>query len=73
MYVLSRTTGPPVGPHAGHAEAAGLIDVATTAGELVAGAALLALLPRALARRVTTVLLLTGLALWTLRLTGGLV
>jgi hypothetical protein len=72
MYVLSRTNGPPLGPHAGRPEAAGLLDVACTVAELGAIVASLGLLPAPLARRTGTVLALIGLALWTARLTGVL-
>jgi hypothetical protein len=72
MYVLSRTRGVPVGPHAGVVERAGTIDLATTAGEIVLVALLLALLGAAARRRIANAMLLAGAALWTLRLTGTL-
>jgi hypothetical protein len=72
MYVLSRTNGPPLGPHAGRPEPAGLLDIACTAAELGLIVALLGLLPAHLARRTATTLALIGLALWTARLTGVL-
>src|SRR3954471_9206600 len=34
MYVLSRTAGPPLGPHARVPERAGVVDLATTAAEI---------------------------------------
>ena len=72
MYILSRTNGPPLGPHAGRPEAAGALDLACTAAELGVIAASLALLPPALARRTGTALALAGSALWAARLTGML-
>lgn len=72
MYVVSRTNGPPLGPHAGRAEPAELLDVACTAAELALIVALLGLLPAPVARRTATALALVGLALWTGRLTGVL-
>lgn len=73
MYVLSRTNGPPLGPHAGHAEAATAFDVTCTAAELGVIVASLALLPPILARRTGTVLMLVGSGLWAARLTGVLI
>jgi hypothetical protein len=72
MYVLSRTVGPPLGPHAGVPEAAGTVDMATTAGEVALVVVLLSLLGGATRRRVANVLLLAGALLWALRLTGRL-
>ena len=72
MYVLSRTNGPPLGPHAGRAEAAGLLDAICLLAELGVIVALLGLLPERLARRTATLLALTGLALWTARFNGML-
>jgi hypothetical protein len=71
-YVLTRTRGVPLGPHAGHALKAGELDVATTVAELAVVAVLVSLLPPAQARRASTVLLCVGGALWALRLTGRL-
>jgi hypothetical protein len=72
MYVLSRTNGAPMGPHAGRPEGAGALDVACAVAELAAIVVLLGLLPERLARRTATLLALVGLALWTGRLTGML-
>jgi len=70
MYVLSRTAGPPLGPHAHVPEPAGSIDLATTASEIVLVGVLLVLL-RARQRRLAANLLLAGGALlWALRLGG---
>ena len=72
MYVLSRTNGPPLGPHAGRPEAATAFDLACTAAELGAIAASIALLPPVPARRTATALALAGAGLWAGRLTGVL-
>jgi hypothetical protein len=72
MYVLSRTDGPPLGPHAGVTERAGTIDLATTAGEIVLVAVLLTLAGRGGRRAIVNVLAVAGLLLWALRLTGKL-
>jgi len=72
MYVLTRTNGPPLGPHAGRPEAAAALDLACTAAELGVIAASLALLPPVLARRTASALALAGAGLWAGRLTGVL-
>lgn len=72
MYVVSRTTGPPLGPHAHVPEPAGAIDLATTAAEIALVGVLLTLLG-ARARRWTVNLIVAGGALlWALRLGGQL-
>jgi hypothetical protein len=72
MYVLSRTNGPPLGPHAGAPERVAALDVVCTAAELGVIVACLVLLPACIARGATTVLAVVGIALWTGRLTGVL-
>ncbi|HKG38292.1 MAG TPA: hypothetical protein VKB25_04820 [Conexibacter sp.] len=72
MYVLSRTNGPPLGPHAGVPERVAALDVVCTAAELGVIVACLVLLPARIARGATTVLAVVGIALWTGRLTGVL-
>jgi len=72
MYVLSRTNGPPLGPHAGRPEAAGLLDVACTVAELGVIVALLGLLPARLAQRTGTLFALIGIGLWAARFWGML-
>src|SRR3954452_24183832 len=70
LYVVSRTAGPPLGPHAHVPEPAGAIDLATTPSEIALVGVLLVLL-RARQRRVAANMLLAGVALlWTLRLSG---
>lgn len=72
MYVLSRTNGPPLGPHAGVPERVAAVDVLCTVAELGVIVACLVLLPARIARSTTTVLALVGIALWIARLTGVL-
>jgi hypothetical protein len=72
MYVLSRTAGPPVGPHAHVPELAGAVDVATTAVEIVLVGVLLTLLGTAGRRWTANALLAAGGLLWALRLSGHL-
>src|SRR4051794_27657368 len=72
MYVASRTEGVPLGPHARVKEAAGAVDVATTAAEILLVALLLALAGRRTRRWGVNLLLVAGLALWAIRLTQGL-
>jgi hypothetical protein len=63
MYVWSRTIGVPIGPHAGVAEHTKLPDLATTAGEILLVAILLALLPRRWTAVLTNLVLLGSIAL----------
>ncbi len=72
MYVWSRTWGVPMGPHAGVVEHTKVIDLATTAAEIVLVGILLAMAGSTLRRRVINTLLVAGTALWVLRLTGHL-
>jgi hypothetical protein len=72
MYVLTRTAGPPVGPHAHVPEQAGAVDLAATATEVVLVGVLLTMLDGR-ARRVTGHAVVGFAALlWALRLTGYL-
>jgi hypothetical protein len=73
MYVVSRTIGVPVGPHADFAERAGTIDLATTAAEIGVVAMLLVLVGGGTRRAVLNAVLVAGLLLWGLRLSGHLV
>jgi hypothetical protein len=72
MYVVSRTAGPPLGPHAHIPEATGGVDLATTGAEIALVAVLLTLLGGRTRRWVGNALLAGGLLLWALRLTGRL-
>jgi len=72
MYVVSRTEGVPLGPHAHIPEIASTGDLTATAAELLLVGVLLSLLSRTVCRRAVNVLLVAGLALWAMRLTGVL-
>jgi hypothetical protein len=72
MYVMSRTVGPPLGPHAHVPEPAGAVDLATTAAEIALVGVLLTLLGGRSRRWVANLLLGAGVLLWALRLGGGL-
>lgn len=71
MYVLSRTDGVPLGPHARVKEAAGAVDATTTAAEILLVALLLALAGARTRRWCVNVLLVAGVALWATRLAQG--
>jgi hypothetical protein len=72
MYVVSRTYGPPIGPHAHVPEAAGPIDLATTAVEVCLVGVLLTMMAPVARRRVANLLVVFAVLLWALRLTGRL-
>jgi hypothetical protein len=72
MYVVTRTAGPPVGPHAHVPEPAGAIDLATTAAEVVLVGVLLTLLGARTRRVALNLLLAGGVLLWALRFGGSL-
>ena len=72
MYVVSRTSGPPLGPHAHVPERAGAVDVATTATEIVLVGVLVTLLGSTSRRWTANALLAAGGLLWALRLSGHL-
>jgi hypothetical protein len=72
MYVLSRTWGVPLGPHSGVVERAYPGDLVTTAAEIVLVILLLVLAGSTARRWVLNTLVVAGLALWALRLTGHL-
>jgi len=72
MYVLSRTYGVPVGTHAGLAERAGAVDLATTAAEIALAGVLLALVGSRERRWIFNLMLVAGVVLWGLRTTGRL-
>jgi hypothetical protein len=69
MYFYSRAIYIPLGPHYGVVEDVGVIDFATTAGEIAIVAIMLALTGSRSRRVIVNLLLLTGLGLWLLRLT----
>jgi hypothetical protein len=80
IYVASRTTGLPVEPpeditrHEGtHGiESVGALDLAATAGELAIICLLTTLLPARMRSATVNVLLVGGVALWVLRVSGAL-
>jgi hypothetical protein len=72
MYVLSRTTGPPLGPHAHVPEPAGPIDLATTGAEIALVGVLLTLLGARSRQWTVNLLVAGGALLWALRLSGRL-
>ena len=69
MYFYSRAIYIPLGPHYGVVEDVGVIDFATTAGEIAIVAIMLALTGSRSRRVIVNLLLLTGMGLWLLRLT----
>jgi hypothetical protein len=69
MYFYSRAIYIPLGPHYGVVEDVGVIDFATTAGEIAIVAIMLALTGSRSRRVIVNLLLLTGIALWVLRFT----
>jgi len=72
MYVVSRTYGPPLGPHARVPEVAGPIDLATTAVEVCLVGVLLTMMGPVARRRAANLLVAFAVLLWALRLTGSL-
>jgi hypothetical protein len=72
MYVLSRTNGAPLGPHAHVPERVGAVDLATTAAEVVLVGLLVTVLTPGARRNVANVLMAAGAVVWALRLTGHL-
>ena len=73
MYVLTRTLGIPLGPHAGRAEDAETLDMVTTAGELALVLLLIPMLGERAQRWTFSGLLALGVGLWALRFSGQLV
>ena len=72
MYVLSRTNGAPLGPHANVPERVGAVDLATAGAEVVLIGLLVTLLRPGTRRTVANVLTAAGAIIWALRLTGHL-
>jgi len=86
LWLLSRTTGLPVGPPADRAshegahlaeggsniEAVGPLDLVASGAELVVVYLLVTLLPPPLRKLTVNVLLVVGVGLWALRMTGAL-
>lgn len=72
VYVLSRTSGVPLGPHARVVEEAGAVDWITAAGEVAIVALLIVMLEGRARHWVVNALMLLGALAWLLRLTGNL-
>lgn len=74
VYVLSRTSGVPVGPaHSSHRlEPVGALDLTTTVAEVMLIAMLVPSLPDRDRRRVANALVALGAGLWIIRATGRL-
>jgi hypothetical protein len=67
MYFYSRTTGIPMGPHEGIVEKAGVVDLATTAGEIALVAIVVTIVGARTRHLVLNALLLAGIGLWAAR------
>lgn len=72
LYVFTRTSGVPFGPHAGKVEDAAILDMTATLAEMGLVVVLLTLLSGAYRRAMLNVLLFLGAAVWALRLLGFL-
>ncbi len=72
VYVMSRTTGVPVGWHRWTPEQPGILDVSTTLVELALVLILLAFVSARQRRWLVNLLCLCGVAAWTLRAAGML-
>lgn len=72
LYIVTRTSGVPFGPHATRAEEAGILDMTTTAVELATMVVLLSLLGGRARGVAVNAVLLVGLGIWVLRLAGFL-
>jgi hypothetical protein len=72
VYVITRTSGIPLGPHRRVVEEATATDWLTTAAQVGIIIALLAMLDGRSRRWIINVLLLLGVLAWVLRLSGNL-
>jgi hypothetical protein len=72
MYVFSRTNGAPLGPHAHVIERVGSVDLATAAAEVLLICVLVSVLGTRARRRVADLLVVAGVCVWALRLSGHL-
>lgn len=72
MYVITRTSGIPLGPHRRVVEEAAATDWATAAAQVAIIVALLTMLEGRPRRWIVNGLLLLGVLAWVLRLTGNL-
>jgi hypothetical protein len=73
IYVLSRTWGIPLGPHAGMIQYPGILDMATLGAEIGLIFALTAITEGMTRRIVMNAILVVALALWGLRVSGLLI
>jgi hypothetical protein len=67
MYFYSRTTGIPMGPHEGIVEKAGVVDLATTASEILIVAIVATIVGPRTRRLILNALLVAGIGLWVAR------
>jgi hypothetical protein len=72
LYVWTRTSGVPYGPHAGKVEEAGILDMMATLAEMGLIIILVTMLDGAYRRTTTNALLLLGIVVWAFRLSGFL-
>lgn len=72
LYIVTRTSGVPFGPHATRAEEAGVLDMTVTLVELATVVFLLSLLGGRARGMALNAVLLAGVGIWVLRLTGYL-
>lgn len=72
LYVFTRTSGVPVGPHAGKVEDAGLLDMTATIVEMGLVVVLVMLLSGTYRTTMLNAFLLIGAGIWALRLLGFL-
>lgn len=72
LYIVSRTAGIPLGPHAGRVEEASVLGMAATAAEVSIAVLLLALLDGRTRSFAINALFVAGAAVWALRLAGVL-
>lgn len=70
MYVVTRTSGVPVGPEAGMIEDPGVLDMASMVAQVSIVIVLAAMLGNVARRRMINVLFLVGAAVWALKFTG---
>ena len=70
LYVFTRTSGVPLGPHAGKVEDAGILDMTATLTEMGLVVVLVTLLSVTHRRTTINALLVVGAAVWALRFLG---
>ena len=72
LYIVTRTVGVPLGPHATRAEEVGTLDLTATGLELATVVFLISLLEGRARAVAINAALLVGAGFWLLRLTGHL-